>query len=184
MADVVTALQDEASALATMLYDFIGTLQRDAPPASVAGEPIVAAAGGAAAAERAAAAADNPNAIRDVPAAASQMAEQLVASLRRAHALVDRLPAEPETTSGRETEKEQEERQLARVAALLRERAAADAELRAAAADGERALRALHALHARCAEGAVRAAADAEAARVRLPEALTGVAAPGKRGGG
>jgi hypothetical protein len=110
---------------------------------------------------------DNPNQIRDVPAAAAQMAEQLVASFRRAHALMDRLPAE---AAGRP-----EQEQLARVAALLRERAAADAELRAAAVEGERALKALHALHARCAEGAVRAAADAEAARVRLPEALTGV---------
>lgn len=168
MADVVTALQDEASALATMLYDFIGTLQRDAPPASIAGEPIVGTAG---AGTRGGAPADptNPNEIRDVPAAAAQMAEQLVASFRRAHALVDRLP------DGDGADEQQQ--QLARVGALLAERAAADAELRAAAAEGERALRALHALHARCAEGAVRAAADAEAARVRLPEALTGTTA-------
>jgi hypothetical protein len=169
MADVVTALQDEASALGTMLYDFIGTLQRDAPPASVAGEPIVGAGTAGALDEHS----TNPNEIRDVPAAAAQMAEQLMASFRRAHALVDRLP---EGAGGGGASSSDQ-----RIAALLAERRAADAELRAAAADGERALRALHALDARCAEGAVRAAADAEAARVRLPEALTG-AEDGARG--
>jgi len=163
MTDVVTALQDEASALSTMLYDFIGTMQRDAPPASISGEPIVV---GSAAPGAGAPIAANPNQIRDVPAAASQMAEQLVASFRRAHALVDALPPDAAAPT-RELD--------AAVARLLRERADADADLARAAAEGERALRGLHALHARCAGGLVRAGADAEAARVRLPEALTGV---------
>lgn len=174
MTDVVTALQDEASSLATMLYDYIGTLQRDAPPASVAGEPVMAEAG-AAGAGGAPAGAPPPSSsvLRDVPAAAKQMADQLVASFQRAHALVDRLPPDV-AGGGAQAQEEEEARDADRIAALLKARDEADSDLRRAVADGERALAALHALHARCAEGLVRLAADAEAARVRLPEALTG----------
>jgi hypothetical protein len=167
MADVITALQDETSAIATMLYDFIGTLQRDAPPASIAGEPVMMIADGAAAAGRAPSTAT----IRDVPAAAKQMADQLVASFQRAHSLVDRLPQD---VGALEQEPEREAEDARRIAALLRERDAADADLRASAERGERALAALHALHARCAEALVKSAAGAEAARVELPQALTG----------
>ena len=39
--DVVTELQEQASRVGGMLFNFVGALQRDAPPASVAGEALV-----------------------------------------------------------------------------------------------------------------------------------------------
>ena len=44
--DVISQLQDQVNGLCSKLFNFLGALQRDAPPASVKGEGLLAPAGG------------------------------------------------------------------------------------------------------------------------------------------
>lgn len=41
-ADLVTSLQEQLGRVNAMLFNYVGALQRDAPPAAVKGEPLAA----------------------------------------------------------------------------------------------------------------------------------------------
>mmetsp|Transcript_15449 Transcript_15449/g.29805 ORF Transcript_15449/g.29805 Transcript_15449/m.29805 type:complete len:145 (-) Transcript_15449:1849-2283(-) len=93
--DLVTQLQEEVSALHALMWNYTGVLQRDAPPASLSGEPLLS--------ERAA----NGLGAADIKTAADEparMAEAVVSSVKRIDALAARLPpidSDPNAQSAR-----------------------------------------------------------------------------------
>ncbi len=87
--ELLTQLQDQINALCTMFFDFVGTLQRDAPPASLAGEPLVAAGGSAGAGTEA-----SSSGRLDVAAASTVMSAELLKGFKHAEALIQAIPQE------------------------------------------------------------------------------------------
>ena len=94
MGDLVTQIQDQINFLASQLYNLTGTMQRDAPPQSLSGEPAL----------------DPPGFVPgfDAKEQAKTMAEQILDASKMVEALVDTLPDVGAS----------EEEQLARIADL------------------------------------------------------------------
>ncbi|GAB4816096.1 hypothetical protein N2152v2_003142 [Parachlorella kessleri] len=109
--DVISQLQDQVNGLCSKLFNFLGALQRDAPPSSVKGEGLLAPAGGV-----------------DVEAQTELMASEIVESFTAVERLLQQLPPTDKT----------EAQQLQGIAALQQHNAAAAAELgrELAAAEG------------------------------------------------
>ena len=154
--ELLTQLQDQLHTVSKMFFDFVGILQRDAPPLPVAGEELVppppAAGSGAAASAAAAPAA----AAFDVERTTSLMAAQLVEQFKATDALIRALPPGAEAAAG----------QLDRIRSLQEEHARAGADLDAAAEEAEAQLGELQRLFAVL---AAQRLADAAAGLAPLP---------------
>eukprot|EP00824_Muranothrix_gubernata_P012254 TRINITY_DN26110_c0_g1_i1.p1 TRINITY_DN26110_c0_g1~~TRINITY_DN26110_c0_g1_i1.p1 ORF type:complete len:153 (-),score=31.00 TRINITY_DN26110_c0_g1_i1:30-488(-) len=88
--DIVTQVQEEADKLATLLFTSIGVLQRDAPPASVNGEPCCQA---NEASTAAAADANEPHEPQpDTETIAKDMAATIVRTAKGIDTLIENLP--------------------------------------------------------------------------------------------
>ncbi|PRW45474.1 mediator of RNA polymerase II transcription subunit 21-like [Chlorella sorokiniana] len=152
-ADLVSALQEQLGRVNAMLFNYIGALQRDAPPSSVKGEPLAA-----------------PPKAYDVQAQSELMAKDLSAALQEVEASIQRLPPMPAS----------EAEEVAQAVDLMRQNAEASAELAAELEAARAKLAKLQDAHGVLAEAALchRAAAAAAAAADKAAVA----AAAGKGG--
>jgi hypothetical protein len=135
-AELLTQLQDQLHTVSKMFFDFVGILQRDAPPLPVDGEALVA--GPALQEPHPHAPGGPPPPAFDVEATTSLMAAQLVEQFKATEALIRALPADSAPAA----------EQSARVRALQAEHAEVSAQLDAAAAEAEAQLAELQRLYA------------------------------------
>ncbi|GBF99307.1 hypothetical protein Rsub_12088 [Raphidocelis subcapitata] len=155
-ADLVTQLQDQLHTVSKMFFDFVGILQRDAPPLPLDGEPLAPPPTAVTAAASAAAPGDGGPPAFDVEATTQLMASQLIAQFKATEALISALPPAPGPDGAAASD---------RARALQEEHAAVSAALDAAAAEAEAQLGELQRLFA-------------ELAAARLRDARAGVALP------
>jgi len=147
-AELLTQLQDQLHTVSKMFFDFVGILQRDAPPLSVSGEPVVAAP---------AAAAPHPpqQPPLDVEQTTQLMATQLIDQFKITETLIRALPQDRATAA----------EQTGRIRDLQRQHEEVSAQLDAAAREAEAQLGELQRMFA-------------VLAQQRLREAQGGVALP------
>ncbi|KAL4447826.1 hypothetical protein ABPG75_005045 [Micractinium tetrahymenae] len=147
--DLVTSLQEALGRLNAMLFNYIGALQRDAPPQALKQEPLVA-----------------PAKAYDVQAQAELMSKDLLAGLRDVEALIQQLPG----GGGNEPE------EVAQAVELLQQNARAAEELQAELGAAGAKLAQLQDAHGVLAEAALaqRAAAAAAEAASGGPAAANG----------
>jgi mediator of RNA polymerase II transcription subunit 21 len=121
--EVLTQLQDQLNTVSTMFFDFIGILQRDAPPVALADEPVVHA--------------PAPGGF-DVQQTTQAMAEQLTQEFKRSEELIQRIPDSAL----------QEEEHYSTIRQLQQEHVAVSNELQSAVDNAEELLEQLQSLYA------------------------------------
>lgn len=153
MAELLTQLQDQLHTVSQMFFDFVGILQRDAPPLPVAGESIVAAP--ALAAPGAPPQQQQQQQRFDVEQTTQLMAKQLIEQFKQTEALIRALPQETAPAA----------QQNERVRALQREHEEVSRQLEEAAREAEEQLAELQRMFAAL-------------ARQRLKDAQMGLVLP------
>jgi hypothetical protein len=158
--ELLTQLQDQLHTVSKMFFDFVGILQRDAPPLSVGGEPLVAPPQTTSTSQP-----QQPQQQQqqqqgqpppfDVEQTTQLMASQLIEQFKLTEALIRSLPDDTSTAAT----------QTERIAALQKEHADVSADLDAAAREAEAQLGELQRLFA-------------VLARQRLRDAAAGVVLP------
>lgn len=108
-ADLVTQIQQQINRLCFLFFNDVGSLQRDAPPSSVRGEPVKATSN------------------YDVDKTTAEMADQLAQAVPPLLGLIDRLP----------DVQQREEDAVKELAALQQQADALDEQLRSALQDAE-----------------------------------------------
>ena len=114
-ADLVTQIQQQINRLCFLFFNDVGSLQRDAPPVSIRGEPVTTSNGSS----------------YDVDKQATEMADQLAQSVPPLLALIDRIPDTSET----------EDDAIAEIATLQQQAQELDTQLRGALKGAEAQLR-------------------------------------------
>ncbi|KAI8472765.1 MAG: mediator complex, subunit Med21 [Monoraphidium minutum] len=148
MAELLTQLQDQLHLVSKMFFDFVGILQRDAPPMPLPGETLDPAALQQQRQPRPPPGAPPPLAF-DVEATTALMASQLIEQFKRTEALITALPRDAAPAAA----------QYDRIRALQQEHADVSAELDAAAAEAEAQLAELQRMFAALAQQRLRGAA-------------------------
>lgn len=153
-AELVTALQDQINAINRDFFDFVGVLQRDAPPVAVAGEAVLPGPGQAPPA----------SAGWDATAATDRMARELTARVQAMQKLIDQLPHDLV---------QDENNHYARIAQLQQQDAEASRKLGAAVQAAEEQLLELQRAYALLAQHELqKRAAAAAAADVVAPSSV------------
>lgn len=125
-ADLVTQIQQQINRLCFLFFNDVGSLQRDAPPTSIRGEPVT-----------------NSNGNNyDVDKQTAEMADQLAQAVPPLLALIDRIPDTPQT----------EEEAVAEIATLQQQAHELDAQLQEALKGAETQLRDAHEVYAALAQ--------------------------------
>lgn len=117
--DLVTQIQQQINHLCFLFFNDVGSLQRDAPPASIRGEPV-------------------PNGSNyDVDKQTAEMADQLAQAVPPLLTLIDRIPDAAQS----------EEEAIAEISTLQQQADELDAQLRDALQGAEAQLRDAHAVY-------------------------------------
>lgn len=130
-ADLVTQIQQQINRLCFLFFNDVGSLQRDAPPASIRGEPV---------------ANSNGSNNYDVDKQVSEMADQLAQSVPPLLALIDRVPDTTQT----------ENEAIAEIATLQQQAHELDTQLREALKSAETQLQDAHAVYSLLAQHQLR----------------------------
>jgi hypothetical protein len=141
--ELLTQLQDQLHTVSKMFFDFVGILQRDAPPLPVNGEALITP---LAPPPTGAPAPSQPPPAFDVEATTQLMASQLVEQFKLTEALIKALPSDPDPPPA----------QFERIRALQREHAEVTVQLDAAAAEAEAQLVELQRMYALLAQRRLR----------------------------
>jgi hypothetical protein len=126
--ELLTQLQDQLYVQSEMLYNFIGSLQRDAPPKSLDKEPVMAP--------------PPENSIDNIEDRTQTMAQQLIEQFKLTEELIQKIPQDDTP----------EEEHFARIRALQAEHVQVTQELAQATEDAEQLLEQYQQAYARLAK--------------------------------